>query len=353
MSSVDFAKFVNDIEKKISKMEITHPERFTSKITSTDCEKTVVMASVEVIKEQGLPCLYGYKEGGHAFPDIIYKFESGEIYGIEVKSSVTAKTSEGNWEILGNSILGSTRVDVIDTYIIFIKINNKGVFIKSGRYSDSVADIVVTHSPRYKINLDQKPNTSFFARSGIPYNVIKLSDDPISIVTDYFRKKGETAWWLSESAPATIKDWADLSLDEQDEVYGKAFLLFPEILFCTNSIKYKRFAKWLAATYSVVDSSVRDKFSAGGRIDLEFKGKIYKDFPRVYQTFNDHFSSFSKQLSTFSSEELPTYWPLYAPSKDTLLERKMYWLREMPYNSSFTLVNEEFIKAKLAEVNGP
>ena len=105
---------------------------------------------------------------GHAFPDIVIDFPNGEKYGIEVKSS-SSPTSK-SWKINGNSVLGSTKEDVIDTYVIFGKtaIGNQGFRFK--RYEDAVANVAVTHSPRYTIDMDIPPEETFSQNPGFPIN---------------------------------------------------------------------------------------------------------------------------------------------------------------------------------------
>src|SRR5690554_4813980 len=121
-----------------------------------------------------------YKENSHQFPDIIVKFDQGYSLGVEVKSSSTQKSG---WSINGNSIVGSTSVDVDETYIVFIKFNSVyGFDVRCAPYQDSISDVVVTHSPRYKIDLDVTPEDSFFNKSGIPYEDIKNSNEPIALI---------------------------------------------------------------------------------------------------------------------------------------------------------------------------
>lgn len=101
--------------------------------------------------------------GGHGFPDIIIIDNAGNKFGVEVKSTI------GNdWKINGNSILGSTRVPgIICTEIIFGHMKGEKSIFRHREYEKCVSDIVVTHSPRYKIDLDAEE--SFFERSGLGY----------------------------------------------------------------------------------------------------------------------------------------------------------------------------------------
>lgn len=329
MNKKEFKEFVNQLQVVIESMSRTQSERINCKTTPTDFEKLVVEASKILLKEKGYQCKINYTEGGHSFPDIVYNFCGNGIYGIEVKSSINLNSSDNSWIILGNSILGTTRIDVDDLYILFIKVNKNGCFIKHARYEDSISDVVVTHSPRYKINLVQEPKASFFAKSGISYGEMNSSEDPIGLVTEYFRKQGQTAWWIAESTPAIIKTWEEVIEEERKTIFAKAFVLFPELISSKGAKKYKRLSKWLAANYSIVDSSLRDRFTAGGRVDLTVGGKSFKNMPRIYESFQLHIDQFYSSIKETSLEELRLYWETYIPQSDNTIERLDFWFHSI------------------------
>lgn len=247
---MNYETFVGHVEQELKK----HLSNVDSKTSPTDVEILVKDAIIKVCKTLKIECQVEYVEGGHSFPDIVCRFSETSALGIEVKSSIQPKSNNNSWTILGNSILGSTRVDVDDTYIVFMKLNKNGTYIKCKRYEDAVADIVVTHSPRYKIDLMQNSCDSFFNRSGISYNDLKGAENPIGLITNYFKSEGLSAWWLAESSPAVIRTWDEIDDDLRREIISKAFILFPE-LFGSSSIKYKRLAKWLVTNYSITDTS--------------------------------------------------------------------------------------------------
>jgi hypothetical protein len=81
---------------------------------------------------------------GQKFPDIIAK----KYYGVEVKT-----TKQNHWTTTGNSVLESTRVDDIERiYMLFGKMFKPIEFLCKP-YEDCLSDVVVTHSPRYLINM--------------------------------------------------------------------------------------------------------------------------------------------------------------------------------------------------------
>ncbi|MGX7076884.1 hypothetical protein [Globicatella sanguinis] len=357
MNSDDFKQFVDSITNQLNIMrKEKNDSRFSRKTTPTEFEKLVVDASYLVIKNQNINCAIDYTEGGHAFPDIVYHFDDNISYGIEVKSSTQSKASETSWTILGNSILGSTRIDVDDLFIIYIKVGDNGCFIKSARYEDSVSDVAVTHSPRFKLDLNQSASASFFARSGISYNELKDSINPIGIVTDYFKKEGLTAWWIAESTPAIIRNWNELNNEEKNELLAKGLALFPEIIYSKSSDKYKNLSKWLVANFSVVDSSLRDKFTAGGRSNLSSGDNQYLNFPKIYETFQQLSEYFLEEIKNVSVQDIEEYWISYNLEDDTFANRLNYWKRTV-FNG---LKNEErfseyknFLNSVLSEITWP
>ncbi len=337
----DFFKFIDLLKIKLVHLIQTEPGRFSIKTTPTDFEKIVVFVSEEIIREQNLDMLIEYDEGSHTFPDIVFKFKNFSNIGIEVKSSTNINTPVDSWTTLGNSILGSTKVIVDDLFIMFFKVTKDGCKLKIARYEESVSDIVVTHSPRFKLNLNQDPSDSFFQKSGISYLELNSSEDPISLVKEFYRNQGKTAWWIAESTPAVIRSWDELDIIEVKEIYSKSFLFFPEIIWSSASNKYKQLAKWLAANYSLVDTSLRDRFSAGGKVDLYLNGKNYSGLPRVFEKLYAFARPMIELLDSISEQELQEWWISYGPETDNISSRMSYW---------FQIISEKLVSVEKKEI---
>ena len=209
-----------------------------------------------------------------------------------------------------------------------MKLNKNGTFIKCKRYEDAVADIVVTHSPRYKIDLIQDSCDSFFNRSGISYNELKGAENPIGLITNYFKAEGLSAWWLAESSPAVIRTWDEVDDKLRTEIISKAFVLFPE-LFGSSSVKYKRLAKWLVSNYSITDTSLRDRFSAGGKVKkrVNFRDVL---MPQIIHRVEEYRDNILYWLDIISLDELAETWEnqKVLKSKDTE-DRIKFWLNEV------------------------
>lgn len=319
MLRTDFFNFVEKVCQELESSSILNPTRIAACKTGQNFELCVLEAVHITLEKLGITALIDYTPGGHMFPDIVIEFLHGEKYGIEVKSS-SSPTSK-SWKINGNSVLGRTKKDVIDTYIIFGKtaIGNQGVRFK--RYEDAVANVAVTHSPRYTIDMDISPDETFFAKSGISYKQISEASDPISLITSYFKSKGQCAWWLSESTPAAIQMFSDLSAKERDTLLGYCFAHFPEV-FSSSGNKFSRCAMWLVTENSIVSSSLRDNFTAGGRFEHAQFGRI----PKIFKTLIKCKRSVKKALNDADIEELYADWGMMRCPGDKTTDKIDAWI---------------------------
>lgn len=218
---------------------------------------------------------------GQRFPDIV----AAKYYGIEVKS-----TKEDKWTLIGGSVAEGTRVEGVEhIFILFGKLH-KPIEFRTRRYEECLCDIAVTHSPRYKIDMNLLKGQTIFNKMGVSYDEMRKLQNPIQPVVEYFRstlKPGESLWWVngedatSGASPVKLRMWKTLSKEEREELVAQGFALFPE-LFSDSKNKYERFTLWLVANHGVVSSSMRDPFSAGGQFNLDINGLHYERLPHKY-----------------------------------------------------------------------
>ncbi len=305
MTSVEFGKIVDQICQHLKYLSEINPRLIAACKTGEDFEKCVFDATEATLSKHRFSATVFYTPGSHVFPDIVVEFKHGEKYGIEVKSS-SSSTSK-NWKINGNSVLGSTKEDVIDTYIVFGKTAIGNQDFRYRRYEEAIANVAVTHSPRYAIDMEIAPNNTFFAKSGLTYKQITESQDPIGLITSYFKSQGQRAWWLSESTPAAIRMFSDITVEEKKVLLGYCFAHFPEV-FSNSSNKFSRCAMWLATEHSIVSSSLRDNFSAGGKFDYLEYGRI----PRIFDTLTECKQHVICALNDASIEDLCEDWGIQA-----------------------------------------
>ena len=131
---MDFQEIVREICRGLEELSRTDPDQIAGCKTGEDFEALVVEMAESVRRAQALDFQVHYTRGGHSFPDVVVEFADGGKYGIEVKSS--SSRSGKSWKINGNSVLGSTREDVTDTYLIFGKTAKGHQAFRWKRYED-------------------------------------------------------------------------------------------------------------------------------------------------------------------------------------------------------------------------
>ena len=219
------------------------------------------------------------------FPDILL----GDKFGVEVKS-----TKERSWTSTGSSIVESLREEQVKRiYLMFGRLSAPDIDFRCKPYEDCLYDIAVTHSPRYLINMDLKSESqTIFGKMQVDYDTFRESKEQIEIVRNYYRdkfnqngKRGEMPWWIGSDTSTTlfepptlqenglIRMWDIIDTPTQEYLKACAYILFPEILG-GGTTKYQRLALWLCSRYSIITSSLRDKFSAGGRGNIYVNEKL-------------------------------------------------------------------------------
>lgn len=290
----------------------------------TDFDKTIVLIS------------------GHKFPDIVIK----KYYGVEVKT-----TKQDYWKSTGNSVLESTRIENVDRiYIFFAKLTDP-IGFKYRLYQECLYDIAVTHSPRYLIDMDLDSGESIFDKIGLSYDELRTKENPIKPIVSYYRsisKRGEEPWWMdSGETPEvlmkpTVSLWSNLSADEQIKLRNEAMARFPEI-FGRSSSKYQNLASWLAARHGIVDSSLRDRFSAGGKVDLNVGGTIYKSLPRVFLHLKTNAHEIIETVKRLTPEEAKHYWDLSSEPTSTKRLLSEWTKKLILYSGQLFYDSEKFI----------
>ncbi len=211
--------------------------------------------------------------GGQRFPDITI----GKKFGVEVKSS-----HRHDWKTVGSSIAEGTRVEGVEVvYLFYVKLDPPIEF-RYRLYQECLSEAVVTHSPRYQIDMSLPLGKSLFDKLGISYEALRTQENPIQTVVDFYRRNmrpGESTWWANgnfeRASRIVVRLWNTLRNGEKAEIRLKSLCLFPEIL--GNHIsKYHRVNLWLATHEGIVVPNIRDLFSAGGRGQISYRDKVYE-----------------------------------------------------------------------------
>jgi hypothetical protein len=250
---------------------------------------------------------------GKKYPDIVIILSDQTKLGVEVKTSKT----EG-WSTLGGSIFESTRVKGVEQIFLFFAQFSDPNHIRF-RYQtieECIADVVITHKPRYKIDMDLKK--TFFSQSNVSYKEIRSSNQPFSLIRPYLKKRaGEHAdlWWISDNddsnlenfGPQSIRFYSSLNNTEKISLMTDIYILFPRIL-SNSRLKYKVPSLYLVTKKGIIHPSIRDAFTAGGQ--MTFKNRpIPKYFKFLINNIEQVLQHFN-HIPTLLFEE---YWTDYNP----------------------------------------
>ncbi len=284
-------------------------------------------AAIDTIFEGKIELISGQK-----FPDIIIN----NRVGLEVKT-----TRSKNWKTTGNSVFEGTRVDGIDhLYLICAKLT-KPYDIQIKPYEDCLTEIVVTHSPRYLIDMEIDPKDSIFNKMKISYDDLRNSVNPIRPIIDYYKSKlkdGQSLWWIDEDnaekrtfmeSNLILQVWNTLDSKQQEHLCALGFLYFPELISNNNFKKYSRFSLWLATTQNIICNNVRDLFTAGGTGKIAGLGNksLFSNnkFPRILVNLFQNLETIKYELENLTFEDLSLHWKDYRKTDSP----KEYWISEI------------------------
>src|SRR3989344_7994726 len=259
--------------KKVVLEEVSRGIRFESGI---QFEEFVFKTLVAIIKKLNLKSNHLKHSGAQTFPDIIF-----EHYGIEVKL-----TKSDSWQSIGNSIKESTKIRGLKKIYLFFLKQGGNPDVRFGIYEDHLNDILVTHSPRYQIDMDIKSNQTIFNKIGCAYKDF-TGIKAIRKYIDYCKSQGKDVWWIDPSDPseknskAYLVSFEDLATVEREEFMLDVFILFPEV-FSTSNKKFKRASIYLLENYNCLCTNLRDIFTAGGKFTLN---KELHDLPHIFGEF--------------------------------------------------------------------
>ena len=308
-----FENLLRQSRQKLLATDDKDPKRFLG-INPVEFEEEVFYALSEVAKgtefEGSIRWVAGFK-----FPDIVAR----KFYGVEVKT-----TRQNHWKTVGNSVLESTRIEKVERiYLCFAKLV-RPFELKYRLYQDCLSDIAVTHSPRYLIDMSLERGASIFDKIGIAYDELRTRQNPIKPFVEYYRsqaKNGEEPWWMDneserETLPGPmVKAWSNMAKNEQNRLRNEAMVRFPEI-FGNENTKYQNLAAWLAASHGVVDSSLRDRFSAGGKVEIKIGNKRYQNLPRIFHHLKVNLHSIAEAVEKLPSDEAKHFWKLAVEPAD-------------------------------------
>ncbi|MFR2028091.1 MAG: hypothetical protein ACLS44_00245 [Christensenellales bacterium] len=284
------------------------------------------------------------KVSGQKFPDIV----AAKFYGVEVKS-----TKENHWTSTGSSILESSRIASVERiFMTFGKLGGNPIEFLSRPYEECLYGIAVTHMPRYLIDMRLKQGETIFDKMGIPYDELRLMENPVAPVSKYYRnqlKPGESLWWTgnaaNETVSATIRLWSKVPTEEKRMYTAYGCANFPEIF----SGNYDRYALWLTSQ-GVVDSHIRDQFSAGGQEPMLLSDGSTVNFPGVYRRIKENLNNFIKIMRQENMQAFVDRSTLDLPA---LNKRLMEWADKVSHISKVDYaISMDALKTMFRSIDG-
>ncbi|MFO7826672.1 MAG: hypothetical protein R6V72_22255 [Cyclobacterium sp.] len=264
---------------------------------------------------------------GQKFPDII----ANKFFGLEIKT-----TKQNHWKTTGNSVLEGTRVDGIERIFILFGKMKSPIEFRCKPYEECLSEIVVTHSPRYLVDMNLLKGNTIFDKLDTSYDALRVLPNPIKPISEYYRrflKPGEEVWWLDNEEQNTsgviIKSWNNLPNQERLELLAKGMIFFPEI-FGKKPDKFNRFAIWLIKKKSIVCPNVRDPFTAGGKGSIVWKGESIQKVPRVLVNLNSLMPNLVDYFSEIEDEDLVYFW-----DTSSVDNRFGFWVEQVVRNSKW------------------
>ncbi len=297
-ADIAFANFMKLAENHLNEKAIKDKDFFK------ECDgRKLELISEKILKEISPATPFKAEDiklvSGARFPDI----QAGLYYGVEVKS-----TKSDTWVSTGSSIVESTRIpDITKIYMLFGKFGGTLPEFKCKPYESCLSNIAVTHSPRYLIDmtLSECHNQSIFDKMQIEYEDFRSLNEKekIRIVREHYKqialnnakihKKFEMPWWIGddkseESSSIIIRFYSDISPRLQESIKTQMLILFSELFRMGYQQKYKRAALWMCSRYSIIDNCMRDRFTAGGKIQDIGNVHFTTPVPKILHTLYNH-----------------------------------------------------------------
>lgn len=283
-------------------------EKDVKKMTGTDFENVVYDSLIEVGFDKN-----EISHSAQKFPDFVLEdLKDGDKIGVEVK-----KTDSAKWEVIGGSIFESLKNDIEDTYVLMAKLGGEKPEVRLRKYEECIADLKVTHSPRFYLNLDLKEGEDYLTKNDAR-DLLELSGDELNRKIRKLLRTQKSTWW---SEGETIA-FADLPQEEKSIYLNEGIALFPEVF----RGDYSKFTPWLVYSCFVWCGNVRDIFSAGGNkyvkeIDIDVSAVMYRALQNS--------ESVIQRINVMTEVEQKKFW---GKSTDSIDERLNVWLELVEKN---------------------
>lgn len=307
-----------NIEEKLQAREVI--DNVKDKLTGTDFENIVYDSLIEAGFEKD-----EITHSTQKFPDfVIGNMKEGDKLGVEVK-----KTDASKWEVIGGSVYESLKNDIEDTYVLMAKMGGVKPEVRLRKYEECIADLKVTHSPRFYLNLDLEEGEDYLTKNDAK-DLLELSGDELNKKIRQLLRSQKSTWW---SEGETIA-FADLPKEEKGSYLNEGIALFPEVF----SGNYQKFTPWLVYSCFVWCGNVRDIFSAGGNV---FNEELHIFISAIMNRVLGNVDSIKQIIIEMTEEEQLKFWGVAASNEDEIIENWLHLVEENLRCSSDLIKNNK------------
>jgi hypothetical protein len=141
------------------------------------------------------------------------------------------------------------------------------------------------------------------------------------------------------TSPFTLRPQLLVAREEKNQLLVKGLTSFTEVHGSNNPQKYSRYALWLASTHSIVPTSLRDWFSAGGLTNLTVGKTEFKNVPQVFSKVYEFRREIFNELANDPDGDVRLF---LGSNAETAAERVKQWAQSViGYGArAFPLVHE-------------
>jgi hypothetical protein len=179
--------------------------------------------------------------------------------------------------------------------------------------------------------MDQAPDKSIFSQLGIKYSDYrKLNENQkAGLIKKYLKDKlgdGEKVWWMDDESTPVVREYRNLSSEKKKAITAELFVLFPELL-SDSTTKYFGASVYLITKHQLVNSSLRDTFSAGGKVNFKINGDLVEGISKIYKNLFELAPLINTYIDNADIEILKEHWLEHDIVKESqiLSNRRSTW----------------------------
>ena len=249
------------------------------------------------------------------FPDIT----AGRYYGVEAK-----QIHKDSTRTRGNSIFEGTRTGGVESvYLVMCWNASQQSKVAWRKYEDAIAGVVITHSPRYLLDVQLEQDEKLFDKLGLPYDEFRNLNQPgmMKKVRELYAGQDDNLWWIETRDRAPMQHFEALDNATKHRLIGEAFFLCPVVFGDDMRRKYATpMAYWLSQGFA--SQVIRDKFTSSGTRMID---GVY--VPQIIARAIRHKNDILRAADSVDDELILQFWRVGEPPDQD--DRIKQWLKHV------------------------